>query len=342
MQPVSRRGSSRRGGGTNSRPTIKFDGPTGGGAVCADSGIDTVRFRFRHVEDAYEGIMRHPTGAYEGPRGERWRMAEVGRVGVYPDGMAYVEARAAALVEESNDCHDLLPVGDLALAERAARAQLHAVVGSEGGEHAALGRIDLAGELRFSRGDEGVAFLHAVRAVDVPWGKTGAHGMKGGSVESVSVVGTRGRSVHLRVYDKGVEAGTDGPGRRVRFERQKRARKEREQTVAMFAAGDLRREFLGRLRAYENVPTVVIADAVGALDTLREHFDAGRLNGSVLERLTGYVLHGGVGLSIPTQERRRRELRDAGVAFDPLAVERTVVPVGRYLRVLASAWEEAA
>jgi|GEM_PF-6316760 len=331
-----------QGGVTNSRPSPEYGTPWGGGAVCSDAGVDTVRFRFRGVDGAYDRIVRHSLGAHEGPRGERWRHGTTGRVGVYPDGLAYVEGRAAALVEGSRDCHDLLTVGDLPLAEQAARAQMLEVVGTSGGEHAALGRVDLAAELRFSRGDEGQAFLHALRALDVPHGKVGMDGGKAGAIETVYVRGITGRSVHMRAYDKGLEAGTDGPGRRIRVERQIRPRKSREQTVAMFQASNTRAAFLGRLAAFQDVPSVCVADAAGAIDRLAELHDQGAISGSQLHRLTGYVVHRGRGLSRTRRYAHAQELRAVGVAFDPVALERSVVPVGRYLRALAAAWPEAA
>jgi hypothetical protein len=332
-----------RGGVTNSRPNDKnvvADAEVaGGGAVCSDAGIDTVRFRLRLASSARESLARGSKGgrAHDGPRGELWTHTGTARVGAYPDGLVYVEGRAAALLERNADCHDLLAPADLPLAERAARAQLEAV-GVPADEHVTLGRVDLAGELRFSRGDEGIAFLHALRALDVPWGKVGSEGGKGGAIETVYVRGMNGRTVHARAYDKGVESQTDAPGRRVRYERQHRARKAREQTVAQFLAGDLRAHFLGRLVKYQATDRVVVSDVVGALDALTECSIAATKR----NRLAGYLIFGRAGMHVRARQRYDAELRSLGIALDPTVPDRLTVPVGRHLQALASAWPEAA
>lgn len=87
-----------------------------------------------------------------------------------------------------------------------------------------VGRADLASELRFSDGRDGVELLRAVSYVDLPWLKVGTEGGKRDSLETVSWRTVNGRSVVMRMYDKGRETGLAAPGEWIRFERQRRRR----------------------------------------------------------------------------------------------------------------------
>jgi hypothetical protein len=313
------------GGSTNSRPSAK------NGALGTAHGVDTVRFRFREGNDAYLRLRSRPDGCEQGVRGELWWREGAARVGVYPDGLVTVEGRAAALVAGDRGDHSLLEPGRLLLAERAAAGLVAAAT------RPTLGRVDLAGELRFGDGREGLAFLQALSSIDVPWCKVGIEGRRGDSVETVYARSTNGRSVLWRAYDKGVESDTAAPGERIRWERQIRMRKVREQTVEQFLEGDLRAAFVGRLRRVASIGDVVVADVVGAVERLGEL----ALPPTKRDRLTGYLLWGGRGDYAPrTAQRLRAELRELGVGLDSAQPVRLVVPVGRHLRTLAAMWED--
>ncbi len=203
------------GGASNSRPTVKFD---------AEAGIDTVRFRLRELDQSWrERLARqeHSIAA----RGDVYVQAAGVRWGSFPDGMAYVEGRVAALLD-GPDAHYLASPAQLVEA-----AELVADTIGSAPADVGLGRLDLASELRFDDPREGLALMRAIAAADVPWLKTGTMGSKRDGLETVNWSAVNGRSIQLRLYDKGRESGTSLPGTRLRGERQKRMRKGREQRV---------------------------------------------------------------------------------------------------------------
>jgi hypothetical protein len=240
------------------------------------------------------------------------------------------------MIVGSPDEHRLAAVHELPSAEQVA----HRIVRDTGcpipEESARLGRVDLASELRFSRGNEGQAFLHALGSLDVPWCKTRTDGRKGDHIESVSFHGTRGKTIYLRAYDKGIESGTAIAGLRIRVERQKRYRKQREQTVGMLQSANLHSAYLGREFArLVNLPSATVCDVPAALNVLW-----GRCESPFqMERLAGYLV---VGEQLDYGDhiirRRQSELRQLGIFVDPTQIERVEVPVGRYLGALAAAW----
>jgi hypothetical protein len=306
-------------------------------ALLSASGVDTVRFRWREDNVAYLNFLRRPEGTIEGYRGERFVQTPFGRIGAYHDGLFYMEGRAAALANADSDDHTLLSVDDLPSAERVAHSIMVDNGCPLGNDPARLGRIDLASELRFSDGAEGSAFLHSLSSLDVPWAKTRVDGKKGSKIETVSFHGTRGKTIYLRAYDKGVESGTAKAGQRIRMERQKRFRKTAEPSSAEFQLYDLRKIFWGREFAkLSGLPTATVCDVRGALEALCERCTSY----SQLERLAGYVVVGGmIDYGRSTLYSREGEMRSLGIFIDPATqVERLEVPVGEYLQTLGAAW----
>lgn len=261
---------------------------------------------------------------------------ELGRVGCYPDGMAYIEGRVSAMVVGSPDEHRLATVHELPTAERVAHRIVNDVGYPVPEEPARLGRIDLASEMRFTRGSEGLAFLHSLSRIDVPWCKSRTDGRKGDSIETVSFHGTRGKTIYLRAYDKGIESGTYPPGERIRVERQKRYRKERELTVEMLQGANLHSMYLGReFSKLVNLPMATVCDVPEALEVLWERCESSRQ----MEYLAGYLVVGQyLDYDRQTIWRRESALRELGIYVDPTQIERVEVPVGRYLHALAAAW----
>jgi hypothetical protein len=264
--------------------------------------------------------------------------------------MTYVEGRAAAILNGSED-HALVDVSTL---ETAALAGADLVGASpDSAELAALGRMDLTSELLLDDPREGVDLLSAAQHVDLPWLKTTVDGLKRGVPQSVSWRTMQGRSIVLRLYDKGVETGQAPPGMWVRLERQRRARKDRERTIAQAKAAGLRESFVGReldaLLAGEVATTV--CDRWGAIEQVRELVSA-----RLVTRRTGELLCGHLSLG-PTYEpykskkaresarrtirRREERLRKLGIALDPIAESRRVVHVADYLRRFVDRFDEA-
>lgn len=308
-------------------------------ALVSDHGIDTVRFRWRDDNLLYRQWQRRPEGTIEGYRGERFTQTPLGRIGVYPDGLTYFEGRASAILHLDPDNHDLMAVDAFTPAEQVAVDYVREA-GAPVSDGARLGRVDLASELRFSDAYEGSAFLHSLAALDVPWCKSRTDGRKGDHIETVSFHGTQGKTIYLRAYDKGVESGTAGPGLRIRVERQKRFRKDREQNVSMFAASDVRSLFVGREFAkLTNLPNALVCDVPEALSALCEVAPQAGWSDRKIEMYAGYLVIGHfLDYERATFYRRAAELRDLGIFVDPTQIERLEVPVGRYLQALASAW----
>jgi hypothetical protein len=320
------------GGVTNSRPTPE----SWNGSLCSDAGVDTVRFRWRTDPEAYE-VFRHRKGGYiEGQRGEVFTQTELGRIGAFRDGLFYIESRAAALVDGSRDSHRLARPDELPAAERVALQVCYDNEAFVGEDEARLGRIDLASELRFSRGSAGRAFLHSLSAADVPWCKSRTDGRKGEGIETVSFHGTTGKTVYLRAYDKGIESGTAPAGERIRVERQRRFRKTREPSLAMLSSADLHSMYIGREFAHlQNLKTATVCDVEGAIETLWERAESA----AQFERMIGFIVAGNViDYGHATRYARAAELRSLGIFVDHTQRERLEVPVGRYLQTLSSAW----
>jgi hypothetical protein len=305
-------------------------------ALLSDSGVDTVRFRWRADNVSYRLFERRSEGTIEGHRGERFVQTPFGRIGAFPDGLFYIEGRAAALADQNRDNHDLLPPHEMHSAERAAIRLMRENGCQLGDEPARLGRVDLASEMRFSDPSEGSAFLHSLSALDVPWCKSRVDGRKGTNIETVSFHGTRGKTIYLRAYDKGVESRTERAGQRIRVERQKRYRKEREPSVGQLQDSDLRKAFWGREFArLSELPSATVCDVAGALDVLYERCESWQK----FERLAGYIVVGRlIDYDSVTKWRRESEMRALGLSVDPTQVERLDVPVGRYIQTLGAAW----
>jgi len=308
------------------------------GALLSDHGIDTVRFRWREEPEVFQQFSRRPEGVVDGYRGERFVDTELGRIGAFRDGLVYLEGRASAIKNVDPGDHELLSPEDLRPAELVAQAWVQDAGVLLSGEAARLGRADLASELRFSNPREGSAFLHSIAGLDVPWGKIRADGLKGGDIETVSIHGTSGKTIYLRAYDKGVESGSDPAGSRIRVERQKRYRKEREPSFSDFISSDLGRAYLGRefakLSQLESALLCDLPDAMRAVMARARSWQQAI-------RLAGYLAVGDYmrdEMDRATVYRYDSDLRSLGIFYQRKEIERLEVPVGRYFQTLGAAW----
>jgi hypothetical protein len=312
------------GGATNSRPTPESRNR---------HGIDTVRYRYRGDPHAYARFA-HAGASDEGPRGELHRRVDGVRVGAYRDGMLYAEGRLAAILNGPDD-HSLLPMAALEHGARAAAERFGFDVDCA---DARVGRLDVAAELRFDDGRDGLAFLHALSLADVPWAKVGTEGKKREQIQTVNFRSVRGRQILMRAYDKGVEADIAAPGELIRFERQRRYRKAAEKSVAMALELEPRELFIGReLKSLIDVTAETVSDTWGAIDRLNEYVCQGRVRPAKADALAGFLVRRGEGHKSSTWYGRWADLRALGILVDPLARERASVPVGRYLRQLTEA-----
>jgi hypothetical protein len=243
--------------------------------------------------------------------------------------MLYAEGRLAAILNGSDD-HSLLP---MAVLEQGARAAAQRFGFDVDPTDARLGRLDIAAELRFDDGRDGLAFLHALSLADVPWAKVGTEGKKREHIQTVNFRSVRGRQILMRAYDKGVEASIAPPGELIRFERQRRYRKTAERTVAMALELDPGKLFIGReLNALVDVTAETVCDTWGAIDRLNELVRRERIKAPKADSLAGFLVRRGEGHKCSTWYSRLADLRALGIVLDPLARERSVVHVGTRLR----------
>jgi hypothetical protein len=311
------------GGATNSRPTPE---------TWNRQGVDTVRYRYRADVHAYAKFA-HAGASSEGPRGELHRQADGVRIGAHRDGMLYAEGRLAAILNGPDD-HSLLSMAEL---EHGARVAAQRFGFDVDHTDARLGRLDIAAELSFDDGRDGLAFLHALSLADVPWAKVGTEGKKREHIQTVNFRTVRGSQILMRAYDKGVEAGIAQPGELIRFERQRRYRKTLERTVAMALELDPRQLFIGReLHSLVDVTAETVCDTWGAVDRLNELVRRNEIRAAKADSLAGFLVRGGEGHRVSTWYGRWADLRSLGIIVAPLARERSGVPVGRYLRELAN------
>jgi hypothetical protein len=298
------------------------------------AGVDTVRYRFRGDVHGHSRFAR--SGPHnEGPRGEIYRQEEGVRIGALRDGTLYAEGRLAALLRGTTD-HSLLPVADLRQGATSVSRRFGFPVDASG---AYLGRLDVAAELRFDDGADGLAFLHALSLTDVPWAKVGTEGKKREHIQTVNFRSVRGRTILMRAYDKGVESGLAPPGELIRFERQRRYRKRDELPLSSALELDVARFFIGReLESLVHVASEVVCDEWGAVDRLNELVRCGLIKAAKADALAGFLARGGEGHKQSTWYSRWSELRTLGIVVAPLARERSEVPVGRYIRDLAASF----
>jgi hypothetical protein len=169
--------------------------------------------------------------------------------------------------------------------------------------------------------------------------------------ETVEFLAPRTGKKLARTYDKGVERAARGDfaraepaGSLVRMEAQNRFRKDARMRAEVLADNPDITEGLFRGRF---APVAVSSEGLTAatIPILREHVvemvQAGAIKGTVAERLVGFLMTGGLGLTLRTRQRRIRELRDHGlVLLDPMR-DPVSVDLGASLDEALGAWSRA-
>jgi len=309
--------------------------------------VDTVSYAWRpegHQGDDLLAWLRSCEGRATAAGGWmlRERLPGDGRVVVF-DSLVAVEGRLGALLTGTEGEHGLWDWRALSDgAERTRRGVLRLVEDAPPGarctDPAALGapevrRLDLAGELTFTDGRDGLAFLDALAGLRAPRCKTVAW-RKDAAPQTVYWVGERSGVVKMRAYDKGIEADTNPPGERVRVELQHRPPKGRRKRPATLASEDLRGLFIGGLRGWADAAYDVERGDVEAIAAvLYDRERRGELSARKADSLVGQLVRHRLGaddhLNARTRRHRLAQLRDAGLVVDPPAVERTVPVVAR-------------
>jgi hypothetical protein len=282
-------------------------------------------------------------GAY----GEVWvQDDETGaRVGSYPEyGTAFVEGRLGALLRGVED-HALTPPSAVLDGAAVAAGLLQRHGFHVGPNEAGVRRADLAADLDFDDGRDGLALLHGFAALDVPWAKTGTEGGKGLQLETVYHRHVRSRRVQARLYDKATEAQLGERATRVRFERQGHYKAERMQRVDRYAAMDHRRLMVGTVDRYLSTGVVHVVTPTGAAHVVRAALEAGTLTPLKASRTIGdlhlYEWYGPAAWSRSGYYLRAGEWRKLGLAVthrDELRELADVIPLSSYFERVRERW----
>jgi hypothetical protein len=308
-------------------------------------GIDTIGWIWR-PDDPLAVRQALATGCFV-PAARGWRARTSGRdvlvVGVFPPTGFYAEGRLAAVCDGDRGTHRLAAPAELVTGtERAAAAFEPFGIGLDP-EAARVRRIDLSGELGFADPRQGLAFLRALAAADLPGLKTDVW-RRAGCVESVLYRTPRRRVVVARGYDKGREAGIAPPGTVIRLERQMRFPRGRQRSPREVAREPLGELFLAAFRALAKCADLVVTTATGAMDEVLKRVEQGLLTPRVAERLLGTLVlwqqfgASWGGWSEKVARDRCRQLRELGIVVALDGCERLTVPIGHAVMALEEAW----
>jgi hypothetical protein len=190
---------------------------------------------------------------------------------------------------------------------------------------AGVRRLDVTVDVTCSTGQEGLAVLTGVAAVD-PGRLDRDVRFNGRGIGTVSWLGARGKLG--RVYDKGVEAGSAPRGQLLRFEAQYRwpwgLRREPCELTSSYVRDMFAKRFTPVLRASNGIKVVT---EVTMREQLREAVRSGELTIGQAEKVLGYQLltAGGAGLDRElvgrqTDYRRRRLIAESGFVLADGAV----------------------
>jgi hypothetical protein len=198
------------------------------------SGIDTLAFGRRDAAAVAEIRAVSRQQRLDPATGRRQREDWKGRfmrlalpvagmtIGVYPArGLVIAEARGAAMLAGHSEDAQLIPASKLGAAARRAVAAIESL-GVALTAPVTVRRIDLAAELCFLVGAEGLAFLtaceralHLARLDMVPHYATGES-----RLESIVWQTPKGKATRIKLYDAGPHHKTRKPGERLRLERE--------------------------------------------------------------------------------------------------------------------------
>lgn len=312
------------------------------------SGVDTVSYAFRQKDERALSAFRataHRGGA-AGALITDERGPDGGRVMSWPGhGLLVHESRLGALLAGDGDDHSLVAARELVAGATAARYAIADVIGEDPGSAVEVRRFDLASELRFGAGPDGLAFLDSL--VGICPARARVDVVRGDDHHAQTVyVKTAKRGVVLsRVYDKGRESGTDPPGERIRIESQNRPPKARRYSPEVLSQLDLSSTFGRTMTAYLDADEVVAAGPTAAVGQLLSLAHRGDLTFARAQSLIGAVAilqyAGRAGYHDPgvsTKENNRRSsrrlkgLRDAGITLDAELPAEALVPTSKLLR----------
>lgn len=207
-------------------------------------------------------------------------------------------------------------------------------------------RLDATVDLHFERSSEGLAALSGVAAMSLPRVKTETIREAGGRrIETVYLLGSSGRSVLGRWYDKGVESGSAARGLHVRPEQQGRFAKGARPPVDVIAQTNYVRDaFVKRFEPlWRASKGVKVAGRPELIDQVIDLAEAGEISPQAAQRMIGHVfLDGNDRDPRPesTARRHRGECRDHGLVLADGVDDEVDVDLGEVLEQAmdAEAW----
>lgn len=191
---------------------------------------------------------------------------------------------------------------------------------------AGLRRLDLTVDLDVGRGVDGLALLAGMGSIEVPRLKSETLRERGGrAVETITWKGSRG--IVARMYDKGIESGTQPRGEYLRLEAQLRYQAGGRLDPTGLNAHHVRARFIERFAPlWQATKGVNVVGALAAPQKITELVRNGDITGSQGDRLLGFIIRYAAGHELGYDERtvyrRRAELRKLGlVAADGVLEE---------------------
>jgi hypothetical protein len=297
-----------------------------------EAGIDTARILFR-VRD--ERDQHRLDGLAAGAPVLSGEFAGL-RVGWMPaHELVWLEGRPAKPLGLGDG---LLPPEALCEGVECSLGVLREVAGIARPREVGVSRLDATATIALDRPSEGWALLRGMAALEMPRRKTALF-LEHGRPQTVARITPAGR-VCERIYDKGAQLGSDAPGLRIRFEAQTRWPARGRDVMGDWHSERVRDEFERRFR-----PMATAADGLHVAsesvirELVKEHVDAGAINGRMAELLLGHLAAETVGICRPlrTVRRRRADLRRLGLAQALDGADPVDVPLDDVLGELLSA-----
>ncbi len=199
--------------------------------------------------------------------------------------------------------HDYLPNG---IPDGALRRS--ASLGGSG--FSGVRRLDSTVDLRFDSSGRGLAALSGVAALPVPRVSKKAQREVGGNrVETVWFLGSSGRSVLGRWYDKGLETGEQRRGVWVRPEDQRRFAKEARVPVDVVAdASFVRDSFVRRFQPlWQASKGVLVASHSELAGRVRELVEEGEMTPGEAKAALGHLILDSGGVELQSRSTRYRD-----------------------------------
>ena len=259
-------------------------------------GVDTLSLAWRpRSEDVFERFREQ--AHHHGPVGSLI-LAERGpgdeRVILFPShGVLSVEGRLGAALARSGTNHDLLPAQRLPDARRAWEGMLRDRLGFEPGGVCEVRRYDLASEVIFEDGRDGLAMLRTLGGMCPAGARLEVVKGADGQPQTVYIKTPKRWVVQQRFYDKGVESGSHPAGQRLRLEAQMRPPKAKRYQPEVLASLDLRTHFIKRMESYvtgTNATGVVAAGTEAAVSEILGSVAREELSMAKAERLIGSMV----------------------------------------------------